>query len=148
MTAREVKEAEFERNINMKGEGSGLQKVLFVLFMLTSSVPALAMAGFEKFRDMVPELGVPVWIAISAAGGGLAMALFYPEFKYWYLGVLPGLVAGPLAMLCTYWYGQYREKLYIFEIPLPFLVGILPSVTVYYYTLRWAVLRDDPPVKA
>ena len=87
-------------------------------------------------------LGLGAWLAISALGGAVAGAIYYPEMKYWYVGVAPGLLSGPSVLLATYLYLLPRESVWTIELVIPLLLALLPWGTAYYFALRSLVLRE------
>jgi hypothetical protein len=129
--------AEFQAN--MRGDRTRLQTCSIVLLVLTAGIPALELAWHG---DRILGLSYVEWEIIAMIGGAISGALYYPELKYWYYGVLPGMSAGPTVLLVTYLYCQWRTSIWNVELALLLVAGVAPWFAGYYYSLQKRVLRD------
>jgi predicted RND superfamily exporter protein len=115
------------------------QKVCIGLFTALTGVPALEMNGFG---GILPPLSLLTWVLICAVLGAFIVALYFPDRRWWAVGLLPGALMGVLSMGALYFYTQHRSEVYSIELVLVALVGILPGAALYYVLLRALVLDD------
>jgi hypothetical protein len=77
----------------------------------------------------------------------LALCLTYPDRKYWYLGIIPGLITGPAMIFLPRFYIltvvlPYRNVACNMEIILPILAAWLPAWVLWYLPLKSKATRD------
>jgi hypothetical protein len=120
------------------------QQVIGMCLLIFSSVfPAIRFAGFGRgLFDPLLWLSLDSWMAISAIIGAITGAVFYPDFRFFYVGLLPGMCIGPTVLLLCHKYAQWREgPLFALELTYVFFLGTVPWFILYYLLLRWRVLR-------
>jgi hypothetical protein len=133
------------------GNPDGLAGVAMLIALCGSVFPALGMTGF--FFDF--GLDLPTVAAIAAVCCTIAFCLYYTDRRFWFAGILPGLITGPIVTYFTHWYTAERQQLWNVEIMVPVLVGVLPGLLLYYVSLRTLVLavagrerrrrQEEPP---
>jgi hypothetical protein len=113
--------------------------IAMILLMFVTVFPAMALTGFDQ---LLPQISLPAWIVISAAGGAFAGFIFYPEMRYCYIGIACGSLAGPAALLATILYlmGR-RDGFWDVEVLIPLFLGVAPVFLLYYLLMRLAVVR-------
>jgi hypothetical protein len=102
-------------------------------------LPVLAATGLF-FPQLADEGRVPLG-AFVALGGLLGFTLYYPDRDLWFLGVLPGLIAGPFAFFSTMYYTTHRETLHTGEFLIPLALGVTPAFALYYALLRLVAVK-------
>jgi hypothetical protein len=122
----------------------GFRKVTcFMILTLTCICPALVSAGYLAPAEVIAPIGEAGLIAIAAIGGAVALALYYPDLRYCHLGVIPGLVSGPLVFWCVRAYAHLRpDHLTKLELVIPVVISAGPGVAIWLRTLQSRVLRD------
>jgi hypothetical protein len=136
--------------LNDNFQANSPRKGIAMMFLIFSTMfPAMKLTGFG---DLFPDLHPLAWMAISAAGGAIGGAIFYPQMGYWFIGALCGALAGPAALVAMYFYLMPRQEVWSAELMIPLLLGVAPVFGLYYLLMRFAVVRTalaeddyDPP---
>lgn len=126
-----------ELHWNMQLKGGRVQTLSIVILTLSTLFPALDLAGF---REGPGWFSLPVCLLIAAVGGSVAGAIFYPGFRFWYVGMLCGGIIGVSCLLATFLYVLPRQEIYSFEVMFPIILGALPGFLLYYILMRCLVL--------
>ena len=58
----------------------------------------------------------------------LAGSMMMTNMRYWYVGMVSGVLSGPGVLLATYYYTLYRTHLFSIEIIIPIVIGALPGL--------------------
>jgi hypothetical protein len=115
------------------------QKVCIGLFTALTAIPALELNGFG---GIMPQMSLLTWVLICALTGAVIVAFYFPDRRWWVVGVLPGALMSVLSMGALYLYTQHRSEVYSIELVLVALVGMLPGAALYYVLMRALVLDD------
>ncbi len=127
------------------------QKLLLVLLCFACVSPAMQRSGFRGFLPDWPWGG---YLILSCLVGAFVGFFYHPKWRYGLVGVLPGMLAGPIVMSLTAWYTSGRQTVYRSEMALVWVAGLAPAALLYYLALRLVVMffaEDDeelsPPVQ-
>lgn len=122
-------------------EGDGFSRLAGLIALFGGVFPATGLNGFSFFF----RLRLSSWevACIASVSCAIAFSLYYTDRRFWYAGILPGLVTGPLMAYATYWYTKDRPRMWDVETLLPMVVGALPGALLYYHTLRQLVIGDS-----
>ena len=121
-------------------EGDTLSIILTLVGISLTVFPALSITGF--FFSFFAQLPFYVIILAATIGSLLFFCFVYPDRKYWYYGIIPGLISGPLVLFATIGYTNYKESIFILEFIIPLVIGVLPGWIMWYYPLRRKAIRD------
>src|SRR5262245_12038869 len=94
---------------NMQLKGSRLQMVSVIILVAATAFPAGMITGFFEAGGW---MNVPAALFIALVGGAVAGAIFYPGFRFWYVGLLCGGIIGLSCLLATFLYLLPREEIY------------------------------------
>ena len=114
------------------GEWTMGQNVGLLFFVFLCGIPGLELAGFGFGLPIT----MPAALLCASLGGLIGGALVCP--KPIAAGLLGGLVAGPLGLICVYLYTLPREEVYKLELVVVQGVASLPGVLVGY-GIKWFV---------
>jgi hypothetical protein len=136
--------------LNDNFQANSPRKGIAMMFVIFGTMfPALEMAGFG---EVFPKLHPVAWMAISGLCGAIGGAIFYPQMRFWFIGALCGALAGPTALVATYFYLLPRQEVWSAEFIIPLVLGVAPVFGLYYLLMRFAVVRAalaedeyDPP---
>jgi len=103
------------------------QTVGIILLVFTSVLPALLLTGFLPLFNFL-QLSFSVWLIIALLGGALGGSLLTPRMRYWYVGLIAGILIGPGMLIATYYYTAWRSSILNIEILIPILLGALPGL--------------------
>lgn len=115
------------------------QQISLGLFAFLTSIPAIELNGFG---DLLPHKSLAAWAVICALFGALFGALYYPDRRWWAVGVLPGALMGLLSLGAVYYYTQSRHEVFSAELFLIALIAMLPGMALYYVLMRALALED------
>jgi hypothetical protein len=96
------------------------------IFLFTSTVPGMALAGFHGGTAW----SLVIWLPIAALGGLIAGALLAPSHRF--AGAIGGLIAGPTGLLALFFYARGRDKMFRAETVIVQLVASLPGLGVFF----------------
>ena len=113
------------------------QKLALFVFGLSMAIPAFEINGFSGF---FPDLSLSTWAIITASCGAVSLSLYYPNLRFWYLGVVPGALMGVMNLFAIYYYTQNRYRVHSGELMLVGLVASVPAILLYLFLLRRATL--------
>ena len=103
------------------------QTIGILVFVCTSVLPALLLTNFlPDFGALT--FGLTTWLAVALIGGALAGSMMMTNMRYWYVGMVSGVLSGPGVLLATYYYTLYRTHLFSIEIIIPIVIGALPGL--------------------
>ena len=68
--------------------------------------------------------------------------MLYHDLRFWYVGILPGLLAGPLILLSSMLYLSFRPSIWWAELFIPVFLGGWPCLAWWKRRLKDAVLAD------
>lgn len=142
MSKKESSEAEI---LFLEALSKGLTKELNLVVlggMILTLFPALSYMGFPIFDIQIPIYSKTLIWSISIVGGIGAYSLYYPQRKYWYTGILPGIIHGFLSPLIAFLYFEGKESVDVAMLFLPFGVSILPAGIIYYIHLRAVAIAE------
>jgi hypothetical protein len=102
------------------------QTIGILLFVFTSGIPGMHLAGFWSGTS----LPLPVWLLVAFVGGFVGGLLLASEHRI--AGAVGGMIAGPLGLLAIYFYAHGRQSIHTVELVLVQGVASLPGVGVYF----------------
>jgi hypothetical protein len=96
------------------------------IFILTSTVPGMSLAGFQGGTAW----SLAAWLPIAAIGGFISGALLARSHRF--AGAVGGLLAGPAGLLAIFFYARGRDRMYRAETVIVQLVACLPGLGVFF----------------
>jgi hypothetical protein len=121
-----------------------MQNIAIIVFAFTVVIPAGTLwgsSGLVTLFGFIRVWPLAVDFVIAAIGGAITMAMYYPKPGYRVLGIMPGLLIGPLVMLCVLYYLSFREHVLLIELMIPLLVGSAPGILLYKFLVTRKELR-------
>lgn len=130
----------FRRSFNDDGHD-----IYMFLFVALAVIPGACFSGILGTPLSPQYLRTAYSLATIAALLGLC--LFYPDRRYWHLGVIPGLITGPALIFLPRFYIltvvlPYRDWVWNVELALPILCALMPTWLLWYVPLKYRVIRD------
>lgn len=109
-----------------KQKANPRQTIGLLLLVCTSVLPALLITGFVTGTNTL-NFSFSTWLIIAVVGGALGGALMM-KLKFWYVGMIAGVLIGPGMLIATYLYTAHRSAILTIEIVIPMVIGALPGL--------------------
>lgn len=124
----------------MEPEESRLQSIGSWIGIIVVVIVSMIAADWMPAWNVLP---LWMWLAISAAGGGLGFAIGYqPRLAAFVGGVLGGAIM-PLALIAYVQFrGQLGNRFMKLELLIPGAIAAAPGLTAYY-ALKWLLTPAD-----
>src|SRR5262245_32821448 len=87
-------------------------------------------------------LDLPAVLAVSGLCCTVGFCLLYPDRRFWFAGLLPGLITGPLVAGVLVLFTASQTQIHSGALVIVMLVAGAPGFVLYYYSLRSLVLQD------
>src|SRR6185312_2432145 len=127
---------------------SPLQTTGLIVLVGTSIFPAWLITGSLIVDPSTIHVSFGIWLIIAIVGGALGGTLMVTNRKYWYIGLIAGLLIGTGILATSYYYTLLRQELRSFEILVPTIVGALPGFFFLYLVADYFQKKNRPATAA
>ena len=122
-------------------EGDRLSRVVTCVGGCLILFPVQLLADVRSVHLALALVLLLVVTALSVAGSLLFFCLYYPDRRFWYMGIPSGLFTGPLisvvTVLCSAWCGGLGSV----GIILAILMAGIPGYLLWYFRLKSVAIR-------